>query len=245
VNPARSPRLKLPHAPKTEVDPPTSIHVEALLEAISPIYRLPLRILDGTGLRVGELQALTWGDIDFRASRLRVARGRTKGRTAGGRWIPLSATLRDAIAALVPPEDRDLASFLLPGFSDQGLRLAMTRACKHAGIPAYTPHDLRHRYITLLVMAEVPLPIVRQIVGHSRASITLDIYSHVLLDEPPELLAERRRLVMERISRDAPVMHREVPLWGEILPFAGDSSKMEDSGLEPLTFALPARRSPS
>jgi len=56
---------------------------------------------------------------------------------------------------------------------------------KIAEIPLFTPHDLRHRYISLLVMAGVPLPVVREVVGHSRASVTRDVYSHVLLDEPP------------------------------------------------------------
>jgi len=82
----------------------------------------------------------------------------------------------------------------------------MTRACKHAGIPSATPHDLRHRYISLLVLAGVPLPDVREVVGHSRASITLDVYSHVLMDEPPELLAERRALVMGRHPGGVPVV---------------------------------------
>lgn len=59
-----------------------------------------------------------------------------------------------------------------------------------AGARAYTPHDLRHRYM-------------RQVVGHSRASITLDIYAHVLLDEPPKLLRERRDSVMQRNPRAA------------------------------------------
>jgi site-specific recombinase XerD len=72
----------------------------------------------------------------------------------------------------------------------------MTRACKHAEIPAFAPHDLRHRYISLLVMAGVPLSVVREVVGQSRASVTLDAYSHVLMDQPPELLAERRALVI-------------------------------------------------
>jgi integrase len=56
------------------------------------------------------------------------------------------------------------------------------------------PHDLRHRYISLLVMAGVPIPVVRNVVGHSRASVTLDFYSHALLDEPREVLAERREI---------------------------------------------------
>jgi hypothetical protein len=57
-------------------------------------------------------------------------------------------------------------------------------------------------------MAGVPLSVVREVVGHSRASVTFDVYSHVLMDEPPELLAERRALVMERRGGDVSVMSR-------------------------------------
>lgn len=185
------------------VDRPTTAHVEAMVKAISTRYQLPVRILDGTGLRVSRFAALASGDIDLRASRLRVARAKKKGwnrRPALG--SPLCRAQRrhsGSRAAGGPRSCRTPVSRLQrPG----------TTACddeggKHAGIPAYTPHDFRHRYMTLLVMAEVPPPIVRQVVGHSRASITLDVYSHVLLDEPPELLAERRNLVMERRARDA------------------------------------------
>jgi Phage integrase family len=68
----------------------------------------------------------------------------------------------------------------------------MERACKVAGIPHFTHHDLPHRYTSLLVLAGVPLPLVRMIVGHARASVTLDVYSHVLLDEPPDWPRELR-----------------------------------------------------
>ena len=160
-NPARSQRLRLPRADAEEVNPPTYAHVQAVLDTITPKYRRHVRLLDWTGLRVGELQALTCGDLDFPGHRLRVACGRTKGRTAGRRWIPLPADLVADLAGLVPVEDRDLDAAVFPGFSDQGLRLAMTRACKLAGIPAYSPHDLRHRYISLLVLAGVPASVVR------------------------------------------------------------------------------------
>lgn len=205
-NPARSRRLRLPASESGEVSPPTGAHVDAIVEALPEKYRLPVRLLDWSGLRIGELQSLTWGDVDWTANRLRVARGRTKGGTAGRRWVPLPESLMDEIAALTPWEDRTMARQVFHGLSDQGLRLAMVRACKVAGVPSYSPHDLRHRYISLLVMAGVPLPVVRQVVGHSRASVTLDVYSHVLLDEPLEVLQARRDLV-ERRPGDARVMH--------------------------------------
>lgn len=97
-------------------------------------------------------------------------------------------------------------------------------------------------------MAEVPLPIVRQLVGHSRASVTLDVYSHVMLDEPIEALAARRSLVLERDERDprdASVMPRGDHQYPETLSEKGITEEVEDTGIEPVTFALPARRSPS
>ena len=81
------------------------------------------------------------------------------------RWIPpLFPALLASLGALRALEDRDLEASVLP-FSDRGLRRAMTRACKHAEIPAFTPHDLHYRYISLLVMAGVPLSVVREVVG--------------------------------------------------------------------------------
>ena len=41
----------------------------------------------------------------------------------------------------------------------------------------------------------MPLPLIRQIVGHSKNSTTLDIYTGVILDEPEWRLVELRRAV--------------------------------------------------
>jgi integrase len=57
----------------------------------------------------------------------------------------------------------------------------MRNACKNAGIASYSPHDLRHRFISVKIREGVP---VTQIdIGHSRKSLTLDTYAHVLIDE--------------------------------------------------------------
>ena len=155
--------------------------------------------------------------------------------------MPVPVDLLADVADRVPAEDRDLASALFPEVTDQGLRMAMGRPCKLAGIPSYSPHDLRHRYISLLVMAGVPLPVVRGVVGHSRASVTLDVYSHVLIDEPPDALAARRSLVMEldeRDSRDAPVMPRSDRSTPETRSRKGVTGEVGDTGLEPVTPSL-------
>jgi integrase len=70
---------------REEINPPSAAELWVLLETIVPRYRLHVRLLDATGLRVEELTLLRWGDLDLPGLRLRVAWGRTKGRTAGRR----------------------------------------------------------------------------------------------------------------------------------------------------------------
>jgi integrase len=48
-----------------------------------------------------------------------------------------------------------------------------------AGLPRIRCHDLRHRAATLLLSQGIHPKIVSERLGHSRVSITLDLYSHV------------------------------------------------------------------
>lgn len=196
-NPARSPLLEIPRQEKEEINPPTFHHVAAILAAVSPRYRLHLRFIEATGLRISEALALTWGDLDVPGQQVRVSVKRTKGGTAGQRFVPVPASVMQEITALRPAEDRVASDRILPG-TDQAVRLAMARACKHAEIPHYSPHDLRHRFISLRIRCGWDPVTVARLVGHSRASITLDTYAHVMLDEPPEII--------EALSRCASVV---------------------------------------
>ena len=59
----------------------------------------------------------------------------------------------------------------------------MSRACKAAGIAHFHPHDLRHRYASVKIAEGVPVTQVAAQLGHSRNSLTLDTYSHVLVGD--------------------------------------------------------------
>jgi len=47
-------------------------------------------------------------------------------------------------------------------------------------LPHYHPHDLRHRRITVWHQSGVVARELAERAGHARASITLDVYSHVM-----------------------------------------------------------------
>ena len=52
-NPARDRvRVRLPREDRPEIQPPTAEHVEAVHRLLTPAYRLPLLVLDATGMRV-------------------------------------------------------------------------------------------------------------------------------------------------------------------------------------------------
>jgi integrase len=54
----------MPREEKRQVQPPTADHVAAVIRLLPSRYRLPTAVLDATGMRVGELEALSWGDMD-------------------------------------------------------------------------------------------------------------------------------------------------------------------------------------
>jgi integrase len=85
-NPARDRvRVRLPHEQRAEIQPPTAEHVLAVHEILPSRYRLPLLVLDATGMRLGELEGLRWGDVDEPRGRWRVSQAVSK--TNQGRWV--------------------------------------------------------------------------------------------------------------------------------------------------------------
>lgn len=177
-NPAR--RVELPERTTEQVNPPTAAQLEAALPAVAGAYRLPMLFLDATGMRVGELEALSWGDVDEHERRVLVTAARTKTRRA--RWVDVPDVLFDRMVDLLPREDRgDLAGQVFAGFGADRFRTALTRACRSTGSPHFHPHDLRHRRATLWHLGGVPAAQASAWLGHS-AQEHLRTYAHVMLD---------------------------------------------------------------
>jgi integrase len=181
-NPARDKRtVKLPREERQHLQPPTAAHVEAVVRLLPKQYRLPALVLDATGMRIGELEALTWGDVDHPRSRWRVPMGVAK--TGRARWVQVPDQVFQAVTALVPREDRVAARPVFQGFGGDRFRTALGRGCLAAGVPAFSPHDLRHRRVSLLHLGGVPWARIGELVGHDDLVTTARTYTHVLTDE--------------------------------------------------------------
>jgi integrase len=181
-NPARDRfTVKLPHETREEPKPPTAEQVLAVYDLLPRVYRLPLLVLDATGMRVGELEALTWGDVDETRSRWRVSMAVAK--TGHGRWVNVPEPLFRAVAELVPRDDRSPERRVFQGVTADRLRTAIGRACTASGVPAFSPHDLRHRRISLLHLGGVPWARIGESVGQRNLAVTANTYTHVLVEE--------------------------------------------------------------
>jgi integrase len=177
-NPARDRRVKLPRIEAATVEPPSAAHVDAILAYSPPRWKLALRTLEQTGMRVGELRDLEWRDVDMAESRFRIRQGKT---ATARRWVTVPGSLMAEISGTCPPDDRTPERRVFQGFSPDVAKNVMARACKAAGIPHFHPHDLRHRYASLKIHEGVPVTDLAAQLGHSKKSLTLDTYSHVLI----------------------------------------------------------------
>jgi integrase len=176
-----------------------SAQLDALLAAIPPdplgSTEEPLYLTAAmTGLRQGELLALRWRDVDFRAGRVRVADSYTRGRLGAPkshsalRSVPMAQRVGAALAAhrqrSAYSADDDLA-FAHPhtgNYLDASkVRKRFQRALKRAELPELRFHDLRHTFGTQMAAAGAPLRAIQEWMGHADPATTA-IYAHYAPD---------------------------------------------------------------
>jgi integrase/recombinase XerD len=173
---------------------------KALLSAaINPQERITLDLLRWTGLRVGEACALTWRDIDFGTSELRVRESKTD---SGVRTVPILPELAESL--------RDWGSYLdgrglrwpdgpvlvtgrrtamKPQFawrlvkrvaSRGGVRANEARDASGWNVSSLTPHTLRRTFATDLLNRGVRLETISRALGHADTRVTQNYYAQLL-----------------------------------------------------------------
>jgi integrase len=213
-NPARHRSIRLPAPIDVDLVVPAAETVLQLLYEVPHKYRLPLVLLEQTAMRIGEVVSLERDDVDTPALRFRIKATNRKGRRGSrrARFVPAPDWLMEVVATSLP-----LNGPLFPDVTADGLRSAMTDGCTRAGLTHCTPHRLRHRRISLWHFQGVPARELADRAGHSKPSMSLDIYSHVIAVD--EIDPETFRAVIEDIGStrttlpgDAPVMHEATPV---------------------------------
>jgi len=138
-----------------------------------------------TGLRLGELIHLQWGDVNMRRRKLKIQMKKFWRPKSQEREIPLNSGMVELLKKIRPNKENS-EDFIFPG-KDGGilkkkLRNALIRIAKKAGIENLTKiHSLRHTFASHLVMKGVDLPTVKELMGHSDIQTTM-IYAHLAPD---------------------------------------------------------------
>lgn len=184
---------------RKEPDPFTRQDRDRFLEAawakLPEPFPLILETMAMTGLRLGETLAMSAENLDARNCQYLVTESTRSGRfgppKSGQRLIDLDGTLGAKLEVWMRKIRKDRAfsaRYLFPGITQRMVQRAMERACKAARLRVRHPHDLRHTYATLLLMAHISPAYVQKQLGHHSISMTVDIYGHWIPGEGRELL---------------------------------------------------------
>lgn len=196
----KNPMAKISPPKKTRkpVDAFTEEQAKDFLEKLKqePLdFQCLLLLLITTGVRRGEVLGLQWRDIDFEKNLISVERNVTYTPASGiivstpktvnsVRVIPAIPSVVELLQKYKEQSgSRKKTDFLFP--STKGVDIPkipdsvtdrVIRFMKRSGLPALSPHDLRHSCATLLLNNGATVKAVQGILGHASAATTLDYY---------------------------------------------------------------------
>ena len=159
-----------------------------------------------SGLRIGELMALQWNDIDFATGILTVSKSCHDGthgliidepKTATSRrMIPLPKQLLPMMKAL---KKRSVSPFVVSAsgnpVSVRSYQRSFELLLKKLKIPHKGFHSLRHTFATRALECGMDVKTLSEILGHKNPTITLNRYAHSLMEHKKEMMNRLGKLL--------------------------------------------------
>lgn len=163
-----------------------------------PHIYMAFMLLYWTGMRTGELLALTGNDIDFENKVISITKSyqRLDGKdiisepktAKGKRKITLPDFLVEELDEYVQKLYGYMPTDRIFHFTKHNLVHEMKRGVKLSGVKKIRLHDLRHSHASLLI-SELGMPplLVAERLGHEKIQTTLDTYSHLYPNQARDL----------------------------------------------------------
>lgn len=207
-NPAKN--LSMPKCDIHEIDifkPEEILRIKAMVDTENS-YDLGILLCLYTGLRIGELCALKWENIDTENALLRVRNTLSRIRNPTGepktvviidapksrrsvRDIPLPECMLERLADMKKAHNGN--DYLLTGklkyTEPRSFQYHYKRLLERAGVPYRKFHNLRHTFATTCIRKGVDVKTVSELLGHSSVKITLERYMHSDMDTKREQLS--------------------------------------------------------
>lgn len=203
--------IQLPYSPPKEVEIFEKSDQVALINSLqSNICHKNFGILltIHTGLRIGELCALRWSDINFDTQLLHINKTmiRTYTKEDGSklnitppktrssiRTIPLNKWIMQYAVLLRGSENEYIITGKEKYIEPNKYRLYYNRQLKNLDLPHRKFHSLRHTFATRCIECGCDYKSLSELLGHSNVSITMNLYVHPQLElkrKCVELLAD-------------------------------------------------------
>ena len=166
-----------------------------------------------TGLRIGELLALTWKDFDLINCKISISKSchdswvngeylkviDTTKTESSERVIPLPKQLLPILKDLKKKSNRD---YIIDGKSEYGAQVrsyqkTFERLLNKLNIPHKGFHSLRHTFATRALECGMDIKTLSEILGHKNANITLKRYAHSLYEHKADMMNKIGRLLQE------------------------------------------------
>ena len=174
-------------APKAARKLPQVLDVDEAVHLVEVATDAPLGLRDrallelfySSGLRLSEVCALKWADLDFAQGLVTVL-----GKGSKQRIVPVGSHARNALAALREEAAGQPGDFVFPGrggaqISSRAVQLRMKKLAAQRGVyKRVHPHLLRHSFASHMLESSGDLRGVQELLGHADIATT-QIYTHL------------------------------------------------------------------
>jgi integrase len=171
-------------------------------------YRTLFMLAIFSGARQGELLGLQWSDIEWQSNQIHIQRTFNNDNwydvktAASNRKIDIGPSMMAKLKEwklACPPNAHNLVfpnKAGRPINHNNLIRRHLYPALKKAELPRIRFHDLRHTYASLLIDQGENIKYIQSQLGHSKPSVTLNVYSHMInsVNQKAALELERRIL---------------------------------------------------
>ena len=162
-------------------------------------------ILFWTGMRSGEMLALTESDFDFSVPSVSITKNYARHekqdlilepKTPKSRRVIL---IHGALANMVKLYISRLYGIssndrIFAGVTKYTLSREMDRGCKRSGVKRIRVHDLRHSHASLLIELGYSPLLIAERLGHENIETTLQTYSHLYPNKQRELVTRLNKI---------------------------------------------------
>lgn len=173
-------------------------------------YMLGIILCLYTGLRIGELLALTWQDIDFVSGMLTVSKTCFDGKDGNGKFGRVVDAPKTQSSRRIIPLSKQILSLMKDMKKQSRTEWVIAKNEEPLSVRTYQRnfsallkklhiehrgfHALRHTFATRAIECGMDVKTLSEILGHKNATITLNRYAHSLMEHKRDMMNKLGKL---------------------------------------------------